>query len=150
MEKGSPSVAMGSYVTVLWVIGMTEDLVQMEHPDRDIHGKVAEHEAPTTRARATHLGGALAHLLGHDKAGKYQLPDVIASTSANREIWLTAPDVGRPQPLAHGRGSPVRDRLDGVGPVFSQVVGLAVQQVLVALEALRRLQELHVGRACST
>jgi transcriptional regulator with XRE-family HTH domain len=44
MENGSPSVAMSYYARALWAIGMTEDLGEIAHPDRDIQGKVAERE----------------------------------------------------------------------------------------------------------
>lgn len=51
MERGSSSVAIGSYAMALWAIGMAEDLAQMAHPDRDIQGKVSEREAQPQRVR---------------------------------------------------------------------------------------------------
>jgi transcriptional regulator with XRE-family HTH domain len=51
MERGAAGVAIGSYAMALWVIGMTDDLAQAGHPDRDIQGKVAEREGMPQRVR---------------------------------------------------------------------------------------------------
>lgn len=51
MERGSPLTTIGNYAMALWVIGMSEDLAQIAHPDRDIQGKVAEREMDPMRVR---------------------------------------------------------------------------------------------------
>jgi DNA-binding XRE family transcriptional regulator len=56
MERGSPLVAMGTYAMALWTIGMSEDLSEVAHPDRDIQGKVAEREANPQRVRPERPG----------------------------------------------------------------------------------------------
>lgn len=51
LENGSPSVAIGTYAMALWAIGMTDDLGEVAHPDRDIQGKLAERELHPERIR---------------------------------------------------------------------------------------------------
>ena len=42
LERGKPSVAMGAYITVLWLLGLDGALDAVAHPDTDTHGKTLE------------------------------------------------------------------------------------------------------------
>jgi len=51
LELGKPGVALGAYVTVLWVLGLDKTLEGVAHPDADIHGKTLEASRRPTRVR---------------------------------------------------------------------------------------------------
>ena len=42
LELGKPTVEIGAYVTVLWVLGLDRALDKVADPDQDIHGKTLE------------------------------------------------------------------------------------------------------------
>lgn len=51
LELGKPGVALGAYVTVLWVLGLDKTLDAVAHPDADIHGKTLEASHRPARVR---------------------------------------------------------------------------------------------------
>ena len=51
LELGKPGVALGAYVTVLWVLGLDKTLDGVAHPDADIHGKTLEASRLPARVR---------------------------------------------------------------------------------------------------
>jgi transcriptional regulator with XRE-family HTH domain len=51
LELGKHGVAMGAYVTVLWVLGLDKTLDAVAHPDADIHGKTLEAARQPARVR---------------------------------------------------------------------------------------------------
>ena len=51
LELGKPGVAMGAYVTVLWVLGLEKTLDGAAHPDTDTHGKALEASRRPQRVR---------------------------------------------------------------------------------------------------
>ncbi|MBI3045291.1 MAG: helix-turn-helix domain-containing protein [Betaproteobacteria bacterium] len=51
LELGKHGVAMGAYVTVLWVLGLDKTLDGVAHPDADIHGKTLEASRRPARVR---------------------------------------------------------------------------------------------------
>ena len=51
LELGKPGVALGAYITVLWVLGLDRTLDAVAHPDADIHGKTLEASRRPTRVR---------------------------------------------------------------------------------------------------
>ena len=51
LELGKPGVALGAYVTVLWVLGLDKTLDAVAHPDADIHGKTLEASRRPARVR---------------------------------------------------------------------------------------------------
>ncbi len=51
LELGKPGVAIGAYVTVLWVLGLDQTLDGVAHPDADTHGKALEASRRPTRVR---------------------------------------------------------------------------------------------------
>lgn len=52
IEKGKPTVAVASYVSALWALGLTADLQYIADPDRDFEGKALESaKAPKTAAK---------------------------------------------------------------------------------------------------
>ena len=53
LELGKPGVAVGAYVTVLWVLGLDKTLDGVAHPDTDIHGKALEASRRPQRVRKT-------------------------------------------------------------------------------------------------
>jgi hypothetical protein len=53
IEKGDPGVAMGSYATVLFVMGMVERLVDLADPKNDPVGLQLEEEHLPQRIRGT-------------------------------------------------------------------------------------------------
>lgn len=49
IEKGKPTVAIASYVSTLWALGLMDDLYHLADPDRDTEGKILESaRAPKT------------------------------------------------------------------------------------------------------
>ncbi len=42
LELGKPGTSLGTYVTVLWVLGLDSTLEAIAHPDSDLHGKALE------------------------------------------------------------------------------------------------------------
>ncbi len=42
LELGKPGVALATYVTVLWALGLDKTLEAVAHPDVDTHGKALE------------------------------------------------------------------------------------------------------------
>ena len=53
LELGKSGVAIGAYVTVLWVLGLEKTLDGVAHPDVDTHGKALEASRRPTRVRKT-------------------------------------------------------------------------------------------------
>ncbi len=52
VEKGKPSVGIGVYVGVLWVLGLVEEMQNIADPDRDTQGKALERvHSPKTAAK---------------------------------------------------------------------------------------------------
>lgn len=51
LELGKPGVALGAYVTVLWVLGLDTTLDGVAHPDVDTHGKTLEASRRPARVR---------------------------------------------------------------------------------------------------
>ena len=51
LEFGKPGIALGAYVTVLWVLGVDKTLDAVAHPDADIHGKTLEASRRPARVR---------------------------------------------------------------------------------------------------
>ena len=51
LEQGKPGVAIGAYITVLWVLGLERAFDSLAHPDADIHGKTLEAARRPTRVR---------------------------------------------------------------------------------------------------
>jgi transcriptional regulator with XRE-family HTH domain len=51
LELGKPGVAISSYVSVLWVLGLDSTLDAVADPDKDIHGKTLEASHRPERAR---------------------------------------------------------------------------------------------------
>ena len=51
LELGKPGVALGAYVSVLWVLGLDRTLEAVADPDRDTHGKTLEAGRRPERAR---------------------------------------------------------------------------------------------------
>ena len=56
IEKGDPGVAVGSYATVLFVIGMVERLSDLADPQTDATGLQLEAERLPQRIRGTRKG----------------------------------------------------------------------------------------------
>ena len=51
LELGKHGVAIGAYVTVLWVLGLDRTLDGVAHPDADTHGKTLEASRRPVRVR---------------------------------------------------------------------------------------------------
>jgi transcriptional regulator with XRE-family HTH domain len=51
LELGKPGVAIGAYVTVLWILGLERTLDGVAHPDTDTHGKALEVSRRPQRVR---------------------------------------------------------------------------------------------------
>ena len=54
VEKGEPGVAMGTYATVLFVLGMADRLADLADPKNDAVGLALEEEHLPQRIRRTH------------------------------------------------------------------------------------------------
>jgi len=51
IEKGDPTVAMGTWVTVLFAIGMLDRIAELAAPERDAVGLALEEDRLPVRAR---------------------------------------------------------------------------------------------------
>lgn len=51
VEKGAPTVSMGIYAKVLFVLGLVDNLYEIANPDKDEVGKVLESESLPKRVR---------------------------------------------------------------------------------------------------
>lgn len=51
LELGKSGVAIGAYITVLWVLGLDKTLDGVAHPDADTHGKTLEASRRPGRVR---------------------------------------------------------------------------------------------------
>jgi transcriptional regulator with XRE-family HTH domain len=51
LELGKGGIALGTYVTVLWVLGLDKTLDAVADPDADIHGKTLEASRRPARVR---------------------------------------------------------------------------------------------------
>ena len=52
LEKGKPTIAIATYISVLWVLGLSEDMRLIGDPDNDTEGKALESiRAPKTAAK---------------------------------------------------------------------------------------------------
>jgi helix-turn-helix protein len=54
VEKGDPGVAMGTYATVLFVLGLSERLAEVADPAKDTTGLRLEEEHLPQRIRTSH------------------------------------------------------------------------------------------------
>lgn len=52
VENGDPGVALGTWLGVLWKLGLLHTLDGVAHPDSDEHGKILEAAARPQRVRA--------------------------------------------------------------------------------------------------
>ena len=52
IEQGEPGIALGSYLTVLWTLGLLDTARDIANPDADDHGKILEAAARPRRVRA--------------------------------------------------------------------------------------------------
>jgi len=57
LELGKPGVALGTYVTVLWTLGLDKTLDGVAHPDADLHGKTLEASRRPARVRKSLKSG---------------------------------------------------------------------------------------------
>lgn len=57
VEAGDPQVAMGTYASVLWVLGMHEQLVELAAPSTDVQGQASEIEHLPQRVRRQRASG---------------------------------------------------------------------------------------------
>ncbi len=51
LELGKHGVSIGTYVTVLWALGLDKTLDGVAHPDADTHGKTLESSRQPARVR---------------------------------------------------------------------------------------------------
>lgn len=52
IEKGKASSAIAAYIGALWALGLSDDLLKIADPDRDLEGKALESvRAPKTAAK---------------------------------------------------------------------------------------------------
>ena len=51
LELGKPGIGLGTYVTVLWALGIDKTLDAVAHPDADTHGKTLEASRRPARVR---------------------------------------------------------------------------------------------------
>jgi transcriptional regulator with XRE-family HTH domain len=51
LELGKRGVALGAYVSVLWVLGLDRTLEAVADPDKDVHGKTLEAARRPERTR---------------------------------------------------------------------------------------------------
>jgi transcriptional regulator with XRE-family HTH domain len=51
LEQGKPGVALSTFVTILWALGLERTLDAVAHPDADIHGKTLEASRAPKRVR---------------------------------------------------------------------------------------------------
>lgn len=54
LEAGRASVTLGTFVTVLWALGLNKTLEGVAHPDADAHGKTLEASRRPARVRKSH------------------------------------------------------------------------------------------------
>ena len=55
-ERGDPTVMIGTYVTALWVYGLTGQVASLASPDHDEEGQALEATSSRQRARSS-MGG---------------------------------------------------------------------------------------------
>jgi len=53
IESGEPGIALGTFMGVLWKLGLLDTLRGVANPDTDDHGKILEAAARPQRVRAT-------------------------------------------------------------------------------------------------
>lgn len=51
LEKGSPKVWFGTYAKAMWLLGLSNEIGNLAHPDNDVQGKAAERERDPERVR---------------------------------------------------------------------------------------------------
>jgi transcriptional regulator with XRE-family HTH domain len=51
IETGEPGVALGTFLLVLWTLGLLESAQGIAHPDQDEHGKILEAARRPERVR---------------------------------------------------------------------------------------------------
>lgn len=51
IETGEPGVALGTFLSVLWKLGLLESAQGVAHPDQDEHGKILEAARRPERVR---------------------------------------------------------------------------------------------------
>lgn len=51
IEHGSPGIKLGTVLTVLWKLGLLQDVSAVANPDTDEHGKILEAARLPKRAR---------------------------------------------------------------------------------------------------
>jgi transcriptional regulator with XRE-family HTH domain len=52
IESGEPGIALGTYLSVLWKLGLLDTVGGVADPDTDDHGKILEAAARPRRVRA--------------------------------------------------------------------------------------------------
>ena len=52
IESGDPGIALGTFLTVLWKLGLLDSTDAVAHPDMDDHGKILEAASRPQRVRA--------------------------------------------------------------------------------------------------
>ena len=52
IERGEPGIALGSFISVLWKLGLLDTLSGVADPDTDDHGKILEAAARPQRVRS--------------------------------------------------------------------------------------------------
>jgi transcriptional regulator with XRE-family HTH domain len=52
IETGEPGVALGTFLSVLWKLGLLESVQGVAHPDDDEHGKILEAARRPERVRS--------------------------------------------------------------------------------------------------
>lgn len=55
IEGGESGIALGTFLSVLWKLGLLDTLGGVAHPDVDDHGKILEAASRPQRVRATAL-----------------------------------------------------------------------------------------------
>ena len=53
VEHGEPGIALGTFLSVLWKLGLLDSLDGVANPDTDDHGKILEAAARPQRVRAS-------------------------------------------------------------------------------------------------
>ena len=52
IEHGEPGIALGTFMSVLWKLGLLDTLASVANPDTDDHGKILEAASRPQRVRA--------------------------------------------------------------------------------------------------
>lgn len=52
LEKGAPGASLGTFVSVLWALGLIETTAAVANPDNDEHGRILEAARRPSRVRS--------------------------------------------------------------------------------------------------